>query len=164
MPWSKTAILLTALAFFAAALVMAEKNPYRASLKARRFDTQVVVLPPKTLGKTIIRKKAGVTVEIAVSIEDYLPRALEPILLINGNPAGRLGRIISVKGNITKLGFVVEKLKLLEEGAVISVQMGDDLRTWSKVPGNFSLKQVRPLQKSEVKRWKVPALPKALAR
>lgn len=140
----------------------AEQNSYKKSLKPKGFTAHAVVLPPRTIGKTVIRDQTALAVEIRIQVEDYLPRDMEPKLMIDGVPVNGASRVIGVEDGITTLGFLVEKPNLLKEGATLEVQMGDEVETRSRVPGVLQREKILPLDKEETQRWELPPLDKWL--
>ncbi len=65
----------------------AAQHPYLQPLKPAGFSARAVVLPPRTIGTTVVRAKHALAVEIRVQVENHLPHGLEPALLIGGVPA-----------------------------------------------------------------------------
>jgi hypothetical protein len=132
-------------------------HPYQQPAKARDFSAEAVVIPPQAIGKTMIRAKQSLGVEIKVRVEDYLPRGLEPTLLLGGVPVEGRSWVSATEGNVTTLSFLVEKPELLKEGAEVALQTGDEA-TRVRVPGKLQLRQIKSLQPEEEKRRGLPPL------
>ncbi|HXF38683.1 MAG TPA: hypothetical protein VN687_03125 [Blastocatellia bacterium] len=152
----RTASLILPLMFLSAA--SASQNPYTQPLKPKGFSANAIALPPRTIGKTVIRAKHSLAVEIRVEVEDYLPRNMEPTLMIDGVAIVGPSGVAGVEGNITTLFFVVEKPELVKDKAVLTIQMGDDERTRAAVPGTLQRDKIKPLSLNETKRLELPAL------
>lgn len=151
-----TASLFLPMMFCSAA--SAGQNPYTQPLKPKAFTASATALPPRTIGKTVIRAKHSLAVEIRVEVEDYLPRNMEPTLMIDGVPLVGPSGVAGVEGKITTLFFVVEKPDLLKDKATLTIQMGDDERTRAVVPGALQRDKIKPLDPNETKRLDLPAL------
>jgi len=152
----RTASLILPLILFSAA--SAGQNPYTQPLKPKGFSANAIALPPRTVGKTVIRARHSLAVEIRVEVEDYLPRNMEPTLMIDGVPVVGPSGVAGVEGKITTLFFVVEKPELLKDTAPLTIQMGDDERTRAAVPGTLQREKIKPLDPNEAKRLDLPAL------
>lgn len=140
------------------------QDPYRQPLKPRDFAVQATVLPRRAVGKTVLRAQPELAVEIHVRFEDFLPRGMEPTLLISGTPASVYSFVKGVEGNLTTVAFVVTKPELLREGAELSVQVGDDERTRARLPERLELSKIKPLSAEEAKKHGVPTLAEWLRR
>lgn len=159
--------LLIAIFLFGLGLVTVEtsaKNPYLEPLKPQSFKANALVVPSRQLGAEVLRKGGALGVEVQVNVEDFLPRALEPTLVIDGVPVEGPYRIVSVQDPVTTLGFLVEKPELLKEGASLSIRMGDDKRTEAKVPGALYRKNIQPLEEEKAKQMNMPSLEEWLTR
>ena len=132
-------------------------HPYQQPPKARDFSAEAVVIPSQAIGKTVIRAQPSLGVEIKVRVEDYLPRGMEPTLLIGGVPVEGRSWVSGTEGNVTTLSFLVEEPELLKEGAEVTLQTGDEA-TRVRVPGRLQLGQIKPLQPEEEKRQGLPPL------
>lgn len=137
---------------------LSAQQPYQRPLVAEGFSARAIVLPPRRIGETVIREKATLAVEIRVRLRDYLPRDLEPTLLINGQPVPAAIGAVETEGAITTIGFVVEQPDALREGATLAVQMGDATHTRGRVPGVLRRAEIRPLDAGEAQRLGVPPL------
>jgi hypothetical protein len=164
MPYVAIAFFLWVLGTGLVPLEAAAQRPYLQPLKTTGFTARAVVLPPRTIGKTVIRTKHALAVEIRVQIENYLPRGLEPTLFIEEVPVVAASGVIGVEGHVTTLGFLVEKPEILKEGATLALQMGDDVQTRSRVPGVLRREMIRPLDPDETRRWGLPTLDEWLSR
>lgn len=149
--------VLVGFALTLAMVVAAADNPYRRPLKAKGFSAQAVSLPPRTVGQTVMRSERALAVEIRIPVEGYLPRGLEPTLLIDGKPTKAASRVVGAQGQVTTLGFLIEDPGLLKEGARLALQMGGDSHTRSSVPGALRRGQIRPLE-SVTERESLPSL------
>jgi len=134
------------------------QNPYVQPLKPVGFRARAVVLPPRRIGATVIRSQQALAVEIQVQVRDYMPRDMEPTLLINGAPAGVSAGVMDVQGDVTTLGFVVEKPDLLQEGATLALQVGDVGGTRAAVRGVLRRAVIEPLPEDEAQRSGLPPL------
>ena len=150
------AVLLAVSAYTAA--VAQDSQDYRRPMKPRSFNAKAVVLSPHKIGDRQIRAQNTLAVEVQIEVEDYLPRALEPVLVINDKPVKTRSRVVKVEGDKTTLGFVLEKPELLKDDARLSVQMGEEEQTRARVPGQLQLERIKPLDKDEAERMKVPQL------
>lgn len=150
------AAALTAGTFTAAA--QDSSDAYRRPLKPRGFTARAVVLPPRKIGDSDVRAESTMAVEVLVDVQDFLPRALEPVLLIDGKPVKSRSRVVKVEGDITTLGFTLDKPAQLKDDAKLSVQMGEEEQTRARVPGELRLERITPLDKGEAERLKLPTL------
>lgn len=149
--------VLLAVGFYTAAAAQ-DSQDYRRPMKPRGFNAKAVVLSPRKIGDKQVRAENTLAVEIQVEVEDYLPRALEPVLVINDKPVKTRSRVVKVEGDRTTLGFVLDKPDLLKDDAKLSVQMGEEEQTRARVPGQLQLERIKPLDKDEAERLKVPQL------
>ncbi len=149
---------LALIAVEAAAQAPSPQPPSPRVLKPLGFSARAVVLPARSIGSTVVRAASALAVTIEVQVEDYLPQGLEPTLLIDGAPAPGPSGVVGVRDRVTTLGFVVDRAVLLRDGATLSLQMGEDLRTRVQIPGALRLEGIRPLDQAETQRWGVPTL------
>lgn len=140
------------------------KNPYLEPLKPQSYKANAIIAPSRQLGAEVLRKGGTLGVEIQVEVQDFLPRALEPTLVIDGVPVRGPHRIVKVQDRITTLGFLVEKPELLKDGASLAVRMGDDKQTQAKVPGALSQENIQPLAEEKAKQMNMPSLKEWLKR
>ena len=145
--WLAATIIAVVLAVLPAAAH--EPNPYRQSLKAKSFSTQVYA-PDVTDTElaTAMRVPRKTVIEVQVVIENFLPRALAPVLIIDGQQASRRSRIVETKNSLTTIGFLVEQPSLLREGASLAVQMGDQNETRSTRTEPFSFERVKRMDEA----------------
>ena len=158
MRMARRTLLLIGFALALAGVSAAAENPYRQPLKAKGFSARAVVLPARSVGRTVMRAESALAVEIRIQVEDYFPRALEPTLFIDGKPVRAASGIAGVQGRITTLSFVIEEPGPLKDNATLALQMGDDKRTRSPVPGRLRRHQIHPLEQAETERAKLPTL------
>lgn len=133
-------------------------NPYLEPLKPKTFTAGAVVLPAREIGTMTFREKRTLAVEIQVQLEDFLPRNMEPTLLINGVPVEGGTRVVRVEDRVTTIGFMVEQPQLLTEGAVLSVRMEDVPGTQAKVPGELRQANIKGLSTDLMKERDLPSL------
>lgn len=131
---------------------------YSRPLRVRGFTAQATTLPAQSIGTTVIRKTPAIAVEFLVQVVDFLPRGLEPQLFIDGNPVVAPTRVVKVEDNITTIGFLVEKPNVLKEGAALDIQMGDDIRTRSRIPGQLQRGEIRLIPEEQLRRLGLPSL------
>lgn len=143
---------------------MAQGDLYQKPLAPKGVATQARVLPARSIGTTVLRARPELAIEVLVQVEDYLPRALEPVLVIDGRPLAVPTRVVGVEGRTTTLGFLLEQPGLFREGAALDVQMGDDEKTRARVPGTLSRQQIRPAPPEELKRHDLPSVQEWLDR
>jgi len=151
-----TILVVVGIALTLARVAAATESRYERPLKAKGFTTRAIVLPARTVGETVIRAKPALAVEIDIQVENYLPRGLEPTLLIDGKPVKVASGVAGVEGQLTTLSFVIEDPGLLKDGVRLGLQMGDDQRTRSSVPGTLRRNQIRPLEQAD--RGSLPTL------
>ena len=148
-----------------AALPAVAQSPYSQPLKPTGVTLQAVALPARSIGQTVMRAKSTLAVAVQVAVEDYLPRGLEPTLLIDGVPAKTAGSgVVGMEGRVTTLSFVLDSPALLKDGAELAIQMGDDARTRAAVPGRLRRQGIQPLDQSETQRRGLPTLDEWLSR
>lgn len=138
--------------------VAAQRGLYDKALDPKGFAAQAIILPTRSIGATVLRAKPALAVEVLVEVEDYLPRALEPVLLINEKPVTGSTRVVGVEGRMTTLGFLIEEPGLFQEGATLHVQMGDEANTRALIPGTLSRDRIRLLPDDVLKRQELPML------
>lgn len=145
---------------FAASNAAAQESTdaYRRPLKPRGFNARAIVLRPRKIGNTDVRLNSSLAVEVQVEVQDYLPRALEPVLVIDGKPVKSRSRIVKVEGDTTTIGFVLDKPELVKDDAKLSVQMGEEEETRARVPGELRLERIKPLDKSDAEQLNLPSL------
>jgi hypothetical protein len=128
-------------------------NPYREALQAKGYEIKTVALPPARIGTASLRDAPTLAAEVLVEVQNYFPRALEPILLVDGRPAGYSAGIAEVRDDgTTVLRFIVEDASLLQEDASLAVQMGDDADTRGQLMTPLSRAAIAPLPASEAER------------
>ena len=127
-------------------------------MRPKGFTSRAVVLPPRSIGKTVIRPQPALAVDIRIEVEDYVPRGMEPTLLINGKPVPAASGLVKVGGKVSTLSFVIDQPAALEEGAALELQMGERVESRTRVPGVLRRKEIRPLDLKEAQRQQVPAL------
>lgn len=154
--------LLLALAALPAATAGAQEataNPYRVPLQASGVEARAVVVPPlPSAGPEALTAAPRLGVEIRIRVTDYLPRGLEPTLVIDGEPVETRTRIVAVEGDVTTLGFLVEDPGRLQDGAPLAVQMGDEGITRATLPTPLRLQEIRPLDAAESRALGLPDL------
>jgi len=143
---------------------VAQRGPYQKPLEPKGFTAQATVLPARSIGTMVLRAKPALAIEVLVQVEDYLPRALEPVLVINEQSVVVPTRIVNVDGRTTTLGFLLERPELIRESATLGLQMGDDVTTRAQIPGKLSRDQIRPIRDEELKRHGLPTLREWLGR
>lgn len=159
--------LVIALSLLALALVASEgqaQNPYVQPLKPKGFTVQAVGLPSRSVGSTTLRARAALAVVVRVEVEDYVPRGLEPTLLIDGRPAPAPSGVTGVQGSVTTLSFLVETPDALRDGASLALQWGDDAKTRVQVPGALRRDAIQPAASDETQRLGLPSLTDWLSR
>lgn len=142
----------------------AAQSPYLQPLKPTGFSLQAVGLPPRAIGSTALRAKGALAVAVRVTVEDYVPRGLEPTLLIDGAPVPAASGVTAVQGRVTTLTFLVEAPELLKDGATLALQMGDDPKTRAPVPGVLRREAIQAPDPEEVRRLGLPSLAEWLSR
>jgi hypothetical protein len=154
-----TPLLVLAALLAGAAGAQEAANPYQTPLKPSGFEARAVAVPPLALpGELAPEAAAHLGVEIRVQVTDYLPRALEPTLVIDGEPIEARTRIVAVEGDVTTLGFLVDTPEHLKDGASLAVQMGEDETTRASLPTVLRLEEIRPLDPAEAKKHGLPDL------
>ena len=126
--------------------------------KATGFTAQAVVLPPRTVGKTVLRDAPKLAVEIRVRVQNYRPGGFEPLLVIDGKPQTLASGVADVQGRETILAFVVESPSLLRDGASLALQMKADGKSRTPIPGRLTRKAIKPLDAKAAEQAKLPAL------
>lgn len=140
-----------------AGLVIAEEdNPYRSALQAESYEIEAAVLESARIGSVTLREEPELVARVHVRIRNYLPRALEPTLLINGEKTGYSIGVVDVEDDVTTVGFVVPQHALLQDGAKIAVQMGDDEETRSSLERPVSRSAIKPLDENAAKDFGLP--------
>ena len=126
--------------------------------RPRGFSAQAIALPAHSIGKTVIRARPALAVDIRVDVEDYTPRGMEPTLIIGGTPVPAASGLVAVEGRVSKLSFVVQKPEFLKDGAKLELQTGEDPRSRVAVPGELKLDSIRPLDPEQSKRFALPSV------
>lgn len=134
------------------------QSPYEQPIKPTGFSLQALALPPRAIGSTTLRAKGALAVAVRVTVEDYIPRGLEPTLLIDGTPVPAASGMTAAQDRVTTLTFLVEAPHLLKEGATLALQMGDDPKTRTEVPGVLRRGAIQPPDPAEVRRLGLPSL------
>ena len=113
---------------------MAQENPYKQPLRVESVEVHVVVADASPAEMMMaLASEEPPPAEIRVTVRDYLPRALEPTLLIGDEVASRGYRIVDVQDNLTTLGFILIDPGVVTEDSEISIQMGSDTDTRAAV-------------------------------
>jgi hypothetical protein len=133
-------------------------------LRPTGFTVQAVGLPARAIGPTTLRARPALAAAVRVTIEDYVPRGMEPTLLIDGAPVPAASGITDVQGQVTTLSFLVENPDLLKEGATLAVQLGDDPKTRVAVPGVLRRGAIQAPDPDESRRLGLPSLAEWLSR
>jgi hypothetical protein len=150
------AIMLSAVRL--GALESTSQNPYLEPLKPTSFSAQAIVVPVRKPGALGREHKQTLAVEIQVQFEDFLPRNMEPTLLIDGVPVDGGTRVVLTEDRMTVMGFLVKKPQLLKDGAALEVRMEDAPGTRAKVPGMLQRSNIRPLASQPARQADVPSL------
>ncbi len=148
---------------FPLAAVEAAGQVQEGAVTPQRFSAQAVVVPARSIGDSVLRAQPTLAVQFQIEVQDYLPRGMEPTLVIDTIPVRGGSGIVSVQGRVTTLGFLVEDPALLRDGAVIQLQLGDDPRTRAQVPGALRLQQIQPPGEDAVRGLSLPTLEQWLA-
>jgi hypothetical protein len=134
------------------------QDAYLQPLKPTGFSAQAVALPPRSIGSTTLRARAALGVMVRVTVEDFIPRGLEPTLVIDGIAMSTPSGVTGVQGRITTLSFLVESPEALRDGASLAVQWGDDPRTRAQVPGSLRREAIQPADPGDTQRLGLPSL------
>jgi len=134
------------------------ETPPRPPIEPKGFVTAAVALPARSIGATVVRAKPALAVEFRVDVANYVPRDMEPTLVLDGTPTSGPSGVLGVHEGITTLGFIVERPDRLRDGAAVALQYGPDERNRVSVPGVFQRADVRPLAPDEAKNLKLPSL------
>lgn len=129
-----------------------ESNPYRQALTAVNYEVRTTVLEKKRIGSVELREEASLAVEVQVQVKDFLPRAMEPWLMVNGKKIGYSIGVISVENETTTLGFVVPEHNLMRDGSEIAIQMGDEQRTRAILNQPMRRSAIKPLDTETAKK------------
>jgi len=129
-----------------------------AAPKATGFTAEAIVLPARTVGKTVVRQSNQLAVEIRVRVQNFRAGGFEPLLVIDGKPQKLDSGVRGVVGKETTLGFVVESPTLLHDGASLAMQMKADPKSRMPIPGRLSLKAIKPLDAKAGAQEKLPSL------
>ena len=138
--------------------VGAQEDPYRQALAVEQFRVHVFTSDgdPGTAMKNLAADES-IPTEVRVRISNYLPRALEPVLVINGQPVPTRSRIISAEGDITEIGFLLIDSRVLDVGVEIAVQMGAEQTTRSSSKLEFSRELIEVLDTTEISKLSMDA-------
>jgi hypothetical protein len=152
----RTIILLFAVGLLLTPIFV-EAQSYLEPLNVKGFEAHAVAFQAKqATPQEAVATRLGV--EIQVQVVNYLPRALEPMLIIDGVPVPTRSRVVNVEGDVTTLGFLVDSPTSLKDGASLAIQMGDEVRTRSRVPETLELDAIKPLEGVEAQRLGLPDL------
>jgi hypothetical protein len=161
---NRVVIALTLIALVGLPPGVGAQAPAAPLLRPTGFTAQAIGLPPRAIGSTTLRARGALAVAVQVTVEDYIPRGLEPTLLIDGVPVPAASGITSVQGRVTTLSFVVENPDLLKDGAALALQLGDDAKTRAAVPGTLRRDSIRNPDPDESRRLGLPSLADWLSR
>lgn len=151
-----TLLLMLLACWFTALVAVAQQNPYLQPLNAQQYFIQTVVTQPKRLGKTVLQENAELAVKVLVEVKNYLPRALEPQLLIAGEPVGYSIGVIEVSDGISVLGFHISDPRQIVDGAEVAIQMGTDKRTRTKLSQPLQMSKIAPLSADTAEKFNLP--------
>ncbi len=140
------------LAVLGSGAAFSESNPYRQALEAVDYEVMTTVLEKKSIGSVELRGEASLAVEVQVQVKDFLPRAMEPWLMVNGKKTGYSIGVISVENDTTTLGFVVPEHNLMRDGSEIAIQMGDEQRTRTILNQPLKRSAIKPLDAETAKK------------
>jgi hypothetical protein len=164
MPGRRTPLLAAVIAVggvaaIAGGLAAQESKSYRQPMLVQSYEFKAALPQPRGFdGKTrsvepgatrgvaadAVRKLAA---EIVVVVKQFRPRAVDPVLLVDGNEAGHLTNVETLPGGAgTRLTFTVpDAAEHLKQGAQIAVQMGNQVETRSNLDASFRSELVTPL-------------------
>jgi hypothetical protein len=140
------------------------ESPYLDPLRPTGFSLHAVGLPPRAIGSTILRAQGTLAVAVQVTVEDYVPRGLEPTLLMDGVPILVASGVTGVHGRVTTLSFLVERPGLLKDGAILGLQLGEDPKTRTQIPGVLRRDTIQAPDPDEARRLGLPSLAEWLNR
>ena len=150
------AILLSA--FSLGAAESPSHNPYLEPLRPKSFIAQAIVVPVEKPGVTARERQQTLAVEIDIPFEDYLPRNMEPTLLVDGVPVEGGSRVVRTEDHTTVIGFLVRRPELLKDGAALEVRMEDQPSTRATVPGTLQRSRIRGLAPDAARQTGLPSL------
>lgn len=157
-------ITLNLMALVLLAPVGHAQGPAAPPLRPTGFTVQAVGLPARAIGSTTLRARSALAAAVRVTVEDYIPRGIEPTLLIDGVPVAAASGITGVQGRVTTLTFLVENPDLLKDGAPLALQPGDDAKTRAPISGVFRRESIRSADPDESRRLGLPSLAEWLSR
>lgn len=137
----RTIILLFSVGFLWTPIFVKAQS-YLEPLNIKGFEAHAVAFQAKPAATQL-------GVEFQVQVVNYLPRGLEPTLIIDGVPLLTRSRVVGVEGDVTTLGFLVDTPAPLKDGAILAIQMGDEVRTRSRVPETLKVDAIKPLEGAE---------------
>jgi hypothetical protein len=161
---SPVVITLNLMALVLLPLVSHAQSPPAPTVRPTGFTVQAVGLPPRTIGSTTLRARGALAVAVRVTVEDYLPRGMEPTLLIDGVPVPAASGITGVQGRVTTLSFFVENPDYLKDGASLALQLGDDPKATATIPGVLRRDSIPSPDPDESRRLGLPSLAEWLSR
>lgn len=149
-------IIVAFLVLVSSGIGSSESNPYRRSLEAVNYEAKTMVLGKKRIGTVELRKEVSLAVEVHVQVKNFLPRAMEPWLMINGEKIGYSIGVVTVDNDTTTLGFIVPEHKQLKDGGELSIQMGDEQKTRAILSQTLRRNAIKPLDEASVKKYNLP--------
>jgi hypothetical protein len=155
---NRAVITISLVAVILLAPVGYAQGPATPPLRPTGFTMQAVGLPPRAIGSTTLRGRSSLAVAIRVTVEDYLPRGLEPTLVIDSAPVSAVSGIAGVQDRVTTLSFLVEDPNILKDNASLALQWGDDQRTRVEVPGVLRRGAIQTPDPDESRRLGLPSL------
>lgn len=161
---NRVVITLNLMALVLLAPVGHAQAPASPPLRPTGFTVQAVGLPARAIGSTTLRARSALAVAVRVTVEDYVPRGIEPTLLIDGVPVAAASGITGVQGRVTTMSFFVENPDLLKDGAPLALQLGDDAKTRAPIPGVFRRESIASPDPDESRRLGLPSLAEWLSR
>jgi formate/nitrite transporter len=112
----------------------------------------------RAIGSTTLRARSSLAVAIRVTVEDYLPRGLEPTLVIDGAPVSAVSGIAGVRDRVTTLSFLVEDPNILKDSASLELQWGRRSADAREVPGVLRRGAIQSPDPDESRRLGLPSL------
>lgn len=127
----------------------AQDSPYEAPLDLQAMSVHAFAEDQETAVAALAADEV-LPVEVRLKIRDFLPRALEPVLVIDGEAVEARSRVVAVEDDITEIGFLLDDPTVLDPGAEISVQMGNVEDTRSTRARSFSTPMLDLLDAQDV--------------
>lgn len=150
-----------------------QDDPYRQKMSVRSFDIKAAVPTTSPLANRLrgagpdapaVRSNppaadAGkLAAEVQVIVRGYVPRAVDPVLVVDGGMRGTLTgiEVINAEGDSRLTFTVLNAADVLRQGSELAIQVGDQEETRTRISEGVKLENVKPLDAGTARRHNLP--------